>query len=59
MSFPGPYDEIIRNEAGEVVGWDKHYDDPPEYCDYCGGAHSPFDCPDGWEDDGRDDGEDD
>ena len=29
--FPGPYAEIIRNEAGEPLGWDNHYyDEPPD-----------------------------
>lgn len=30
--FPGPYAEIIRNEAGEPIGWDNHYyDEPPDH----------------------------
>jgi len=41
--FPGPYAEIIRNEAGEPIGWDNHYYDEPEYDD--------FDYDDGWDDD--------
>ena len=29
--WPGPGAEIIRNEAGEVLGWDNpSYDDPSE-----------------------------
>lgn len=27
--FPGPHDQIYRNEAGEVLGWDKPAE--PEY----------------------------
>ena len=37
--FPGPGAIIIRNEAGEPLGWD-YYTDEPEYCDMCGGQHS-------------------
>lgn len=48
--FPGPYSTIIRNEAGEPLGWDNHYpdednsndaydeddrDEQEPYCDYC------------------------
>jgi hypothetical protein len=29
--FPGPYAEVIRNEAGEPVGWDNHYYDEEPY----------------------------
>ena len=43
--FPGPYAEIIRNEAGEPLGWDNHYYDEPDY--------DPYDDVDDW--DGDDD----
>lgn len=39
--FPGPGAEIIRNEAGEPIGWDY----PPQpgagtyWCDWCGFEH--------------------
>jgi len=29
--FPGPHAEIFTNEAGEVLGWDNHYYDEPDY----------------------------
>lgn len=29
--FPGPYAEVVYNEAGEPLGWENHYyDEPPE-----------------------------
>jgi hypothetical protein len=44
--FPGPHTEILRNESGEPIGWDNHYDDQPEVCGNCGIAgHLEFDCP--------------
>jgi hypothetical protein len=38
VMFPGPGAQIIRNEAGEPIGWD--YPGEPEYCDECGGSHA-------------------
>ena len=29
--FPGPYATVIRNDAGEPIGWDDHYHDEPDY----------------------------
>ena len=29
--FPGPHAEIFTNEAGEVLGWDNHLYDEPDY----------------------------
>lgn len=34
MMFPTANSAIIRNEDGEVLGWDTHYDDAPEPDDY-------------------------
>ena len=31
--FPGPYSTIIRNEAGEPIGWDNDYPDMPDHDD--------------------------
>lgn len=57
MAFPGPYAEIIRNEEGEVLGWDNHYYDEPDFCDNCGGAHSTSICSFAdYEDEDEDDG---
>lgn len=49
MAFPGPYAEIIVNEAGEPIGWDNHYYDEPPYCDACG-VHHVGTCLDDWDD---------
>jgi hypothetical protein len=32
--FPTPDATIIRNEDGEVIGWDRPAE--PDYCDMCG-----------------------
>jgi len=38
--FPGPGADIIRNEAGEPLGWDYPSNDPMDYyCDMCGISH--------------------
>lgn len=43
--FPGPNAEIIRNEAGEPIGWDYPPDPSDFYCDRCGFDHAGA-CPD-------------
>lgn len=47
--FPGPGAQIIRNEAGEPLGWDYPSDDANAfYCDTCGFSHAGP-CPDDFE----------
>jgi hypothetical protein len=31
MAFPGPYASIIKNDAGEVIGWDNYYPEDAPY----------------------------
>lgn len=56
--FPGPGAQIIRNEAGEVIGWDYPSNDLNDlWCDLCGFAHGG-DCPlENYEDEEEDDGD--
>jgi hypothetical protein len=57
MMFPGPYSTVIRNEAGEPVGFDTNYpeDNEPDYdeldrqwekkhCIDCGELHHECKC---------------
>jgi hypothetical protein len=50
MTFPPHNAIIIRNEEGEVLGWDVPSNDPYDnYCDLCGICHSGP-CPDEYDD---------
>jgi hypothetical protein len=41
VTFPGAGAHIIRNEAGEPLGWDYPTSDPADYyCPDCGYSHS-------------------
>jgi hypothetical protein len=53
--FPEHDSIIIRNEAGEPLGWDKPTDPMDYYCDACGFSHMG-DCPPDPDEDEDDEG---
>jgi hypothetical protein len=46
--FPSAGDQIIHNEDGEVLGWDKPETAADYYCDMCGFSHAG-ECPDDYD----------
>ena len=51
MTFPTADSIIVRNEAGEVLGWDRPATAEDFYCDTCGFSHVGECYDSGYEDD--------